>query len=76
MSIKDVQKWVMFRPKLDVSGYGDQNFRLFFADVMNEGLLIKFFFATEYYFFFVCLYVFSLSSFAVIFIVLHIKQKR
>ena len=27
MSIKDIQKWVMLRPKLDVSGYGDQNFR-------------------------------------------------
>ena len=72
---------------LDRGGKGVPNFRLFGADVINEGLLAKLFFAIAYFFFlfvfsflsllfFLFLSLFSLCSFLVIFFVFFILNKR
>ena len=72
---------------LDRGGKGVPNFRLFGADVINEGLLAKLFFAIAFFFSF-CLFfsfspvlsfsfsVLSLCSFLVIFFVFFILNKR
>ena len=51
-----LDQYLMF---LDRGGKGVPNFRLFGADVINEGLLVKLFFAIAYFFF---LFVFSFLS--------------
>ena len=73
MSIKDVQKWVMLRPKLDVSGYGDQIFRLLRTSWMKDFLSNSFLLLNIFFSF---VFISSLSALLLLFSLFCILSKR